>query len=174
MEYKFADEMNWREQFKMLKRWYYRIRDGVDNDKDDFYFAFFITCHQFKDWLVRDGVATAKEVDDCIEQSDALKLCADVATFSKHARVGREARTGDSKTNAVGQKYMAASSGVMGSTLKIESGGKTIYANLELVSECLDSWYKFLVSKKLEVPETLAEATAHIYEYPMKKWEPKP
>jgi hypothetical protein len=176
MGYTFADKMSWEEQFKMMKRWYYRIRDGADDDKDDFYFAFFGVCHQFKDWLVRDGVATSKEVDANIEQSDALKLCADIATFHKHARVGRDTRTGDQKTKAVGRKYQAmtpSGNSYMDSTLEIENKGNVIYANLELVDECLNAWAQFLISKSLPIPQTLYESMAHVYQYPRPLWKPR-
>lgn len=171
MEFHQSEKMDWREQFKRMKRWHYRIRDGTDNDREDFFLAFFECCHHFKDWLVKDKIATKKEVDEYIEKYYALQLCADICTFAKHAEVTRHPRTGDSGTEVIGQKLTVMpenSSTYTISVLKIKSGGKERYDAFTIVKECLDAWAQFLLSRSLEIPIMPQEIIFRNF----RRWEP--
>lgn len=171
MEFHQNEKMNWQEQFMRMKRWYYRIRDKIDNDKEDFYLAFFESCHHFKNWLVKDGVATNKEVEDYIDQHQALQLAADICTFSKHAEITRTSRTGDFGTEVIGQKLLAMpknQASYLFSVLKIKSGGKEQYNAFDIVQDCMNAWGKFLLSKSQIIPTMPQEV---IYQN-FKRWVP--
>lgn len=49
--------------------------------------AFFMNCYHLRDWLIRAGVKGQQEVDDFIDQSEAMQLCRDVANGIKHYRL---------------------------------------------------------------------------------------
>jgi len=173
MKWQQKEKLDWEEQFLRMKRWFYRIRDKVDNDKEDFYLAFFECCHHFKNWIINDGVATNKEVEAYIEKHDALKLCADICTFSKHAEVIRAPRTGDPQTAFIGKKVLVNPFGpevsYLESILQVKSNGNDYYDAFEIVIKCMDAWGDFLISKKVAIPEMPGE---DIYKN-FKKWEPQ-
>lgn len=179
MEFLQSETMNWQEQFKMMKRWYYRLRGSNDifgrtiSHQEDFFLAFFNCCHHFKNWLVINGVASDKDTNGYIDKKESLKLCADICTFSKHAEITRTSRTGDFETKAVGQMYsviLPSGTSYIASRLKVESGGKVYYDAFKIVEECINDWGQFILSKSLEIPDMPEE---HIFQN-FVKWQPDP
>ena len=160
-----------------MKRWFYRLRGENDffglniSNQEDLFIAFFISCHSLKDWLIKDGVAEKKEVENFINAHHCLKLAGDIANFSKHAELTR-AWTGDKNTKAVGQKYFvnpSNGSSYILSVLEVQSDGKVYRNPVDIVKECLNCWSKFVTSKSLSVPEMMEE---NIF-LNFNKWEPK-
>src|SRR5687767_6889445 len=100
----------WREQWDRTQRWFVKFDRIVTtpqyvptDDAFDVVYAFFQNCWHVKDWLRNDpSVAPlVGDVERCVNDSDALSVCADMANGSKHAvltdpRTGEpKARTGD-------------------------------------------------------------------------------
>jgi hypothetical protein len=177
MEFKVTQEINWEEQFKIMKRWYYRLRGNDDIlglggsrsiNQEDFYYAFFIFCYHIKDGLIKSGIL---DVEDFINNNLYLQLAGDIANFSKHTFL-EKTRTGDLGTKAFRRGYVVNLTGPGPSSvlfkLEIVSNGKT-YDSFEVVEECMNAWYQFLTLKSLPIPEIIEE---NIYQYFI-KWEPK-
>ena len=93
------------EQLQRSKRYLSRIRSmyhgvALDENKtakhlDDDVISFFIHCYHIRDWIIhlnKLGIIS-KDVDDFINQHDALKICADFANGAKHCKLIRNTRT---------------------------------------------------------------------------------
>jgi len=80
-----------RDQYNRVLRWYERfekIHNGLDkrgfeHKKDDI-LAFFINCHQLKDWIKNDTDVSKTKVEKFVSKNDCLKYCADIANGAKH------------------------------------------------------------------------------------------
>lgn len=174
MEIRFGKDIDWEEQFRMMKRWYYRVRGQDDalgvktGHQDDYYRAFFVFCYHLKDGLINAGI---EGVEEFINNNLYLQLAGDISNYSKHTKL-TTTRTGDKSTKAVNQGYLfnlrgpGASYMIQG--LEIQSKGK-IYDAFEVANKCMDAWAEFLSSKSIKIPEIPEEI---IYECFI-KWEPK-
>jgi len=79
----------YKEQWDRIQRWLTRIERHHENQTEyvDFLWSFFQNCWHFKDWVKNDPRTTKKVLDsieDDINKSDSLKICADLANRSKH------------------------------------------------------------------------------------------
>lgn len=151
--------MTWQDQFKIMKRWYYRlqgINGGIENAfsskdtyQEDFFRAFFISCYQLKDSLKNE----VQGVENYIDQNYALQLSGDIANYSKHAKL-ISTRTGDMNTKALGQMYMynlSAGPNYLVSLLKIISRNRE-YNAFEIATACMNAWGNFLIKNSLKIP----------------------
>lgn len=171
--------MNWEEQFKIMKRWFYRLRGkkdflgdgGKEFYKDDFYLAFFNVCNNFKEWIIKEKVAKKEEIDHLVLENDELKLCREIANFTKHVTLFKTHF--DPDTKVVGTMiYIVTETGssYMTSTLKINSPKRNLetFDAFKLVEKCLNIWGNFLTDKSITIPEMPEE---NIFEN-FVKWYP--
>ena len=179
MEFSAQYTINWQEYFRMMKRWYYRLRGEKDllglkvSDREDFFIAFFMICEHFKDRLIEEGIATKNEITELIAQYDELTLCREIANGFKHVKLNDTKKHKDVDTKVTVQKIQIAplgGSSYLESFLKINSPARGIetYNTFGLVERCMNIWGKFLISKNLEIPCIFQEA--HKF---FNKWEPK-
>jgi hypothetical protein len=96
----------YQEQLDRTRRYYdrfKRLNDGMqhtapsDSYIDDVY-AFFQNCYHLKDWLRNDSAYTSHtdaQIEDCISNTPALAICADICNGTKHLTLNRRTRSGD-------------------------------------------------------------------------------
>ena len=110
--------------------------------EDDAY-TFFMHCYHVRDWMIelnRAG-ATAKHIDQYINDNQCLKICADLCNGAKHCRITRNTRTG-SQPHII---YREHEHGTLGK-VEILKSSYTIYAQdqtfdaLELAESCMQAW----------------------------------
>jgi hypothetical protein len=167
----------WQEQWERVHRMLYRVESaysgdspgGIERVKDDVY-AFFQSIHHLKDWLRNDpqsGVTKA-DGDTLIDNSNELRVCADLCNGSKHLKFNRPPRTGDPSTSITKVSTELQSSGqtiVLGGgggppqiivaspaktarQIEVSSGGAQ-YDVLDLAREGVRQWKVFLEAKGL-------------------------
>lgn len=158
--YSVGQQRTWEEQWKRVNRWFERFREtstgrqhGVDSDNyQDEVYAFFQNCYHLKDWLQADGYSSGlvSDVEGFINNSDELKLCADLCNGSKHSKLKRP-RTGDTDTG-IGPRNFSLTLGTAEPALsvhyEIESGGQTLDA-FAVAKESLRAWEQYLREKQL-------------------------
>lgn len=86
--------LGWRSQFNRMERWHQRLRTWSsggysDQDRLDFYLAFFQSCYALRDWFVESGVVPKEEIDSLLQADRSMRLCRDVCNRSKHFRLRR-------------------------------------------------------------------------------------
>ena len=87
----------WHEQYDRIQRWYTRLTEATaaDDRHVDDYYAFFVTCFHFKDWLKEDKSvdrAVAKDAEVWVSSITSLSLSADLANGIKHVHASRTPR----------------------------------------------------------------------------------
>ena len=127
----------------------------VHNQESDAYhdelYAFFLNCYHLKDWLQHDRsvASVVRDIEDYINRSESLSVCADLANASKHLKLTR-ARV-DTDT-AVARRHFSLGVGTKETTLairyEVDAAGKT-YDGFELSTECVTDWEKYLKEKGL-------------------------
>lgn len=152
---------SYREQYDRVKRWYERcaaINQGrvheaaSDNYVDEIY-AFFLNCYHLKDWIIADPAAlpTNQRVENYINSSTPLKLCADICNSLKHLRLTHPPRSGENPV--FGKKHFAVQLGPGDPTrisLKYEIDTKSGPVDaFELATECVAAWNAFLSTNGL-------------------------
>jgi hypothetical protein len=84
------------DQWERVIRWHERLtpfrtafpeQEPARSYALDDVWAFFMNCYHLRDWLIRAGVKSQKEVDSFIDQSQAMRLCRDVANGVKHYKL---------------------------------------------------------------------------------------
>lgn len=145
----------YREQRDRVQRWFekFRLLDSgrphnqpSDNYVDEVY-AFFMNCYHLKDWIKNDPSAAAKVSKDVVEayinETTALRLCADVCNSLKHLE-----NSGRSGVNPeFGRKqYGLAIGGAANPTISLKYEVKTDSGPIDafqLASDCLTAWDSF-------------------------------
>ena len=95
----------YKEQIARVERYYDRfkqINDGTDERKpstaefEDDVFAFFVNCYHIRDWLINDleyRAHTQRQVDNYINVTMPLAICADICNGMKHLTRNRDPRS---------------------------------------------------------------------------------
>lgn len=113
--------------------------------------SFFEAVHHLKDWLGRDpksGVTLA-DGDILINGSTELSICADLANASKHLKLTRPPRSGDTST-AIARNDVMIILGTQTSAHRfyVQSAGKE-HDVLDLAEAAVRDWSAFLRSRGL-------------------------
>jgi len=161
----------YQEQFERVKRWYEEIKktdQGRPHDRStDYYqdevYAFFFNCYHLKDWIKNDksvGAVAKKKVEDFINNSKELSLCADICNSSKHLVLTHPSRS--KKNPQFGKrKFYVQLQGFIGfnkrkSKQKLSGSEPTISIKyeintskglvdaFELATKCLQKWEEFI------------------------------
>ena len=95
LQWSMENILAWRSQFDRMERWYERLRvspqvPNSDQDRLDFYLAFFQSCFALGDWFSESGVIVKDEMDALIQADRSMRLCRDVCNRSKHFRLRRK------------------------------------------------------------------------------------
>ena len=90
------------EQYERMQRSYDRFReinsrlaDKVSSDYEDDVYAFFMHCYHLKDWIKNDAPVKSRmpnlgtDVEQFINESEALSLCADLCNSLKRLELDR-------------------------------------------------------------------------------------
>jgi len=156
--------MNYRlEQFDRAKRFLNRIRqfyagEGIpyeeNKNHDDDVISFFIHCYHVKDWIITSNKIgpSKKEVENYINNNEALRICADICNGEKHYKLQRNSRTGKqphmASRNYSATYYTPAS----GQPARIKGSYKILskehfFDALELAEACVELWDRFISEK---------------------------
>lgn len=154
---------DWQEQYERMRRSKRRLEriatgreDAGSDDARDALVHFFQDAYHLKDWIKNDDeVPTDVDPEDAIENSDALRLCADLANGTKHLKLQRT-RTGDLETGFMGQgvtvRPSPVGSGEPGRpplhSWRVASDGQTHDA-LQLAQNVIAAWDEWLNGKGL-------------------------
>ena len=135
---------SWREQYERMKRWRKRVQRGDDpDDVRDNFFAFTQACYHLVDWLENDKsqLIRRRKAEECVEESEILRVCRDICNGSKHARLEKKKAEVTDKPVRLGHEMV-----VWG--LSIEHGGWSCTA-ASFAGRCIVEWNKFLREHKL-------------------------
>ncbi len=92
----------WNKQYQRMMR-YYRHFENIGSgtvqigrlDAEDIAISFFQNCHHLKEWLLKDSSSGkfVPDIEENINSSRHLSLCADIANGSKHLKLNRNQRS---------------------------------------------------------------------------------
>ena len=142
--------LSWRSQFDRVKRWSHRLRefgrDETDQDRLDFYLAFFLNCYALRDWFINSNAISQPDMDTMIHSNEAMRLCRDVCNRSKHLTLNRAPST--EKKFSIGREYSPNGNRFF----VIVLGEKRDL--FEVASACVAFWDDFLKSHKPSEPSS--------------------
>jgi len=166
-------------QFYRTGRWLDRVRTTCssdyipgsksDNESDnalDYVLAFFLNCYHVKDWLKkgpgwRDDVEPTvkrKAIEQFINESDALSICADLCNGSKHFNLDEEPRSG--RTPEVLGEHHRVDLTQSPPIKTIRYTVRTGYGDFEaraLAERCFEQWKNFIDQSTPQSLEALAK-----------------
>ena len=94
----------WQEQHERMMRSHRRLTGiaggqivASSDEARDALLHFFQDAYHLKDWIRNDPSVSTSDVEDVINSTEPLQLCADLCNGTKHFRLNR-ARTGDNST----------------------------------------------------------------------------
>jgi hypothetical protein len=152
----------WREQYDRMRRSYERLTAiaagrtaGSSDEARDALFHFFQDAYHLKDWIKNDPAVMTTDVEGLINNTDVLRLCADLCNGTKHFQLTR-ARTGDVSTaftsQSVSVRPAAAGSGEPPRPAlhkwSVSSYGKD-YEALALAADVVRAWQQWLQQERL-------------------------
>lgn len=139
-----------RYQFNKLKP----IHDGVypaygDNIEFEL-FSFFEICYHLKDWVKHSpNYASFSDVEQYINQSAPLRICADICNRLKHKKLLKKTRSKSaigvfmlSTTMTVGPFGTTPISSLDSAKIKTERGEECCF---ELAQECMEAWSVYFI-----------------------------
>jgi hypothetical protein len=139
-------------QTKRVMRWYSRIceldrgeRHGTSHEMDaDEFLVFFIFCYHLKDWVIKETNIPKREIENFINRTQSLNICADIANGTKHFGLTRDPRSGeDFRLRA----YATVNGDKVGVGLLITLEDETQIKAIDLAKDCIKNWDAFLSSK---------------------------
>jgi hypothetical protein len=152
----------WREQYDRLLRSYFLLttvaagREWASTDEArDVLVHFFQDAYHLKDWIKNDRQVTTTDVEQVVNGSPSLRLCADLCNGTKHLSLTRT-RTGDRTTGFIGQSVAVrpapASSGLPPDpplhSWVVSSGG-VLYDAVALAGDVVNEWEDWLTAEGL-------------------------
>jgi hypothetical protein len=152
----------WREQYDRMGRSLDRLTraaTGIDHassdDARDLLFHFFQDAYHLKDWIKNDLTTLGRDVEDFINGSTPLSLCADLCNGTKHFRL-TTTRTGDVATGFESQSVTVRPAPVGSGRIAapalhswtVMSGGRDHDA-LALAGEVAAEWRAWLMKQGL-------------------------
>ena len=145
------------EQVERTERYLNRIRKIYEGTSilweerryyEDDVISFFMHCYHIKDWIVKLNKVkvTSSEIDDFINQHEALKICADLCNGSKHCELTRTPRTGQ-QPHVASSEYWADNSDqstvVIGKFSVLSNGD--FHDALDLAEKCMALWNRCIL-----------------------------
>jgi hypothetical protein len=150
-------ECEYIEQYQRMIRSYRRFAamdQGQEYDRsenhDDEVFAFFLNCYHLKDWIKNDraaGLTAQKDVENFINSSYPLKLCADICNSHKHLRLTAPRSDGNPRFAKRHYKLLGdRNKTTITVKFEIETSRGPVDA-FTLATQCVDEWKFFIISK---------------------------
>ncbi|MDD3086105.1 MAG: hypothetical protein PHD80_03335 [Candidatus ainarchaeum sp.] len=162
MEYKASDKYN------RMKREYQKliiinsnnkiiiddvVQPGISNtDSVDGSENFFNQCYHLKDWIKKDSsISLSENIEDFINKSESLSLCADYCNSFKHGGLDKNPRSGKEieKVNTHINLDLTPTGFVASSRSEITISGKKYDAFL-LATDCIKEWDDFLKRNQIK------------------------
>ena len=151
------------EQLERAKRFLNRIRqlyagEGTpyeeNKNHDDDVISFFIHCYHVKDWIINSNKIgiSRKEVENYINDNEALRICADLCNGEKHFKLQRNSRTGKQPHLASRNYSNLFFTPESGQRPRIKGSYKILskdsfYDALKLAETCVELWDAFINDK---------------------------
>ncbi len=146
----------YQEQLERVRRWYNRfkkINDGmVHGQPSEYYqdevYAFFLNCYHLKDWIKNCPAAAsvANRVEEYINNTADLSLCADICNSSKHLHLDKS-RSGQWPEFGARKYEMGIGTGPVTMAVRYSvntlSGARDAF---EIATGCMEAWDKFVSS----------------------------
>ena len=136
------------DQFARIKRWHKRLEEiylGREHDREsDYYqdvvYAFFQNCFHLKDWLIKSGAISEKDINIFIKSNTDMGICRDLCNGSKHLTITKPSI--DSKTAVNKREYfMTVGNGPI--IIKVHywiHAGKYLIDAFDLATNCIIQW----------------------------------
>lgn len=149
-------------QFFRTERWLGRLQAiyngehtpvGNWDDPLDHVLAFFLNCYHIKDWLKagpdwhKDVPLEVREkaVEQFVEETEVLRICADLCNGNKHYRLRRGPRSGTApELMAVHHKVDTSTNPPTKTTRYTLCTARGNDDALQLATECFECWRKFI------------------------------
>ena len=148
------------EQYERMQRSYDRFReinsrlaDKVSSDYEDDVYAFFMHCYHLKDWIKNDASVKSRmpnlgtDVEQFINESEALSLCADLCNSLKRLELDRSHSSEPPRVFGRKRYHYQLNIGSR-SSIKlqwvVQRTSKPPIDAFELATECAAEWDKFL------------------------------
>jgi len=155
----------WREQYERMLRSYFLLttvaagRQWASTDEArDALVHFFQDAYHLKEWIKNDPQVTTTDVEQFVNGSQPLRLCADLCNGTKHLSLKRT-RTGDRTTGFTGQSVAVrpapASSGLPPDPALhswVVSSGGVLYDAVPLAGDVVNEWEDWLRGEGLITP----------------------
>jgi hypothetical protein len=142
--------MNYRVQYERVIRWFERFKTinsgkmhttSTENYEDEIH-AFFQNCYHLKDWIKNDtSITRLLDVEEYINATVSLQLCADICNALKHLSRNRPNRSG--KDPELGKQEVFLDLGTSGRAIRItywvdtKDGPMDAFA---LATDCVAAW----------------------------------
>jgi hypothetical protein len=154
------------EQYERMQRSYDRFReinsrlaDKVSSDYEDDVYAFFMHCYHLRDWIKNDASVKSRmpnlgtDVEQFINESEALSLCADLCNSQKRLELDR---SHSSEPRVFGRKRYHYQLNIGSrSSIKlqwvVQRTSKPPIDAFELATDCIAEWDKFLQRLKSQI-----------------------
>jgi len=146
------DQGKYLEQWARVKRWWTRVHEVTYGRSPVFYpefgedeiYAFFLNCYHLKDWIKNDPSSGELKdlVEDYINKSFALSICADLCNGLKHFKRDPKRVRKNAKFGPITQRILDANSLTIAITSTIETDSGIFDAN-EIASQCIVEWENF-------------------------------
>jgi hypothetical protein len=141
-------------QYDRVVRWHRRFEEhysgkshtkSIEEDCDDV-LAFFIFCHQLKDWVIKDTTIPRREIEKFINENECLSICADIANGIKHLGIDetRTPRSGQDLRMHAGVYITGDKLSDVGLRMYITKDDGTQIEAFEIATECVGKWTEFL------------------------------
>ena len=137
-----------------------RLADKVSSDYEDDVYAFFMHCYHLRDWIKNDASVRSRmpnlgtDVAQFINESEALSLCADLCNSLK--RLELDGSHSSEPPRVFGRKRYHYQLNIGSrSSIKlqwvVQRTSKPPIDALELATECIAEWDKFLQRLKSQI-----------------------
>ena len=154
------------EQYERMHRSYDRFReinsrlaDKVSSDYEDDVYAFFMHCYHLKDWIKNDPSVKTRmpnigtDVEQFMNESEALSLCAALCNSLTRLELNQSHSSGPrifGRSRYHYQLNIGSRSSIRLGWL-VERNNKPPIDALELATECIAEWEKFLQRLKPQI-----------------------
>lgn len=155
----------WLEQWLRANRWYGQLKEASQEEQDftyhiDVAYAFFQSCYHLRDWLKQCGVVENEELNAFFKDSVEMGICRNICNGAKHLTVkhpGENPEAHLENLQSIGASlavmrehdpYATACKEKVEFKVIVLAGGKKWNA-LDLATECLKQWERFLSAHSL-------------------------
>jgi len=133
-------------QYKKLPK--IRGKSDLNGNIEFELYSFFEICYHLKDWIKLDK-ALAKEVEDFINDTPALRIAADICNRLKHGELNRKTRSKNLGAISIAMQLTVGlgkqSTVISSAEVETERGLECCFA---LADECVQAWQSYILKIK--------------------------